>query len=90
MFDRNLRIAFGQCVRNLRLRKGIAQEALALGAGIDRGYMGALERGKHSPSIEMIYRLLPPLEITFTQFATEFEKCLRRVFREEKKHGDDG
>jgi len=88
MTDRVLRAAFGQCVRALRKRAELAQEALALAAGIDRGYMGALERGKHSPTIEMIYRLLPALKITFTDFAAEYEKTLRRV-RREKKNGDD-
>jgi len=88
MTDRTIRIAFGQCVRELRRRIGLAQEALALAAGIDRGYMGALERGEHSPSIEMIYRLLPPLKISFAEFASEYEKCLRRARREEKKKSE--
>lgn len=87
MMDVMLRVAFGQCVRALRKRAGIAQEALALAAGIDRGYMGALERGAHSPSIEMIYRLLTPLKISFTDFAIEYEKCLRRARREKKTNG---
>ena len=43
--------------------------------------MGALERGRHSPSLEKLYRLLPPLKITFVTFAAEYDKCLRRVQR---------
>ena len=80
-------VAFGLCIRGLRSKSGITQEALALAAGIDRGYMGALERGRHSPSLEKIYRLLGPLGVTFQEFAAEYDKCLRRAQREMKKNG---
>ena len=79
-----LRKAFGNCIRDLRLRLGIAQEQLALQCGVNRGYMGELERGEHSPTIETIYRLLPVLEVSFTQFASEYEMHLRRVLRNAK------
>jgi transcriptional regulator with XRE-family HTH domain len=85
--NRIYRVAFGLCVRSLRRRVGIAQEALALASEIDRGYMGALERGQHSPSLDMLFRMLPPLKVTFVEFATEYEKCLRRARREQKKNG---
>lgn len=87
MKDRSHEAAFGQCVRELRKRLGITQEGLAMQAGIDRGYMGALERGKHSPTIGKIYQLLPALQVTFAEFAAEYDKCLRRVHREQKRNG---
>lgn len=71
--------AFGATVRALRLHAGIAQETLALDAGIGRAYMSALERGLHNPTIEMAYRILPFLGVSFTEFAAEFEKHLRRA-----------
>ncbi|HKE24965.1 MAG TPA: helix-turn-helix transcriptional regulator [Bryobacteraceae bacterium] len=71
-----LRRAFADTVRTLRARTGISQEKLALKAGIDRGYMGGLEREKHTPTLESIFRLLPILDVTFTQFAAEFERVL--------------
>ena len=74
--------AFGMTVRALRLRAGLAQETLALEAGIGRAYMGALERGLHNPTLEMAYRVLPFLGVTFVEFAAEFEKHLRRVARD--------
>lgn len=75
--------AFGMTVRALRLRAGVAQEALALEAGVGRAYMSALERGLHNPSLEMVYRLLPFLKVDLVEFAGEFEKHLRRVLKKQ-------
>ena len=44
-------IAFGKAVRSLRLDKNISQEALAELAGIDRSYMGGIERGEHNVAL---------------------------------------
>lgn len=71
-----LRRAFADTVRILRGRVGLSQENLALKAGVDRGYMGGLEREKHTPTLEAIYRLLPALGVSFTEFAIEFERVL--------------
>lgn len=38
-------LIFGRRVREIRLEKGISQERLAELAGIDRSYMGNIERG---------------------------------------------
>ncbi|MBF4286481.1 helix-turn-helix domain-containing protein, partial [Vibrio anguillarum] len=38
-------VAFGERVRHIRKEKGLSQEALADLAGIDRSYMGHIERG---------------------------------------------
>lgn len=79
-----LHCAFRQCIRRLRHEADISQERLALEAGLDRGYMGKLEKGQHSPSLETLYKLLPPLGISFTQFAAEFEGCLKKCRRRTK------
>ena len=77
-----IRRAFALTLWNLRHKAGIAQETLALEAGINRGYMSGLERGRHAPTLVMICRLLPHLRVTFTGFAEEFERCLRRIRRD--------
>ena len=44
--DKNLHlIKLGSQIKNLRKASGISQERLALEAGIDRSYMGSIERG---------------------------------------------
>ena len=41
-------LAFGRAVRKMRLERGLSQEVLATDAGIDRSYMGGVERGEHN------------------------------------------
>ena len=72
-----IRCAFAQTVRFLRQKAGISQERLARNLGIDRGYLGGLEREKHTPTLESVFRLLPGLHVTFAEFAREFERTLR-------------
>jgi transcriptional regulator with XRE-family HTH domain len=45
---------FGKRVRELRKERGLSQVELASKVGIDRSYMGFLERGERNPSLEMI------------------------------------
>jgi transcriptional regulator with XRE-family HTH domain len=73
-----LRRALAKTIRELRQRAGLAQERLALEAGVDRGYMGGLERGLHSPTLETVYKLLPALGVDFIEFARVLERILDR------------
>ena len=77
-------------VIELRRAKGMAQETLALESGVDRGYMGGLERGRHLPTLDTIYRLLPVFPISFAQFAERFESNLRKAQREMKRNSNEG
>lgn len=76
-----IRRAFGLTVRSLRKKRGLAQEALAHASGVDRGYMGGLERGEHTPSLETIFKVLPHLGVDFPQFAVEFQANLKKARR---------
>jgi transcriptional regulator with XRE-family HTH domain len=71
-----VRKVFGKTVRSLRLKAGLSQENLALESHINRGYLGGLERGLHTPTLDTVYRLLGPLSITLTEFSQEFERIL--------------
>jgi XRE family transcriptional regulator, regulator of sulfur utilization len=55
--------AFGDTVRALRESQGIAQEALALAADMDRSYLGRLERGEKQPSLDVVFRVAAALQI---------------------------
>jgi transcriptional regulator with XRE-family HTH domain len=72
-----LRHAFGQTVRRLRLKAGISQERLALNVGLNRANTASLERGRRTPTLETVFKLLPGLHVTFVEFAQEFERTLR-------------
>lgn len=54
---------FGKAVRELRKEKGLSQEAFADLAGIDRSYMGHIERGEKNVTLTKIYQLALALEI---------------------------
>ena len=59
-------IDFGNVVRSIRLDKGISQEALAELAGIDRSYMGGIERGEHNIALINIKRISDALEMSIS------------------------
>lgn len=53
----------GQLIRNRRTQRSITQEALALQCGIDRSYMGRIERGEVNLTVEKLYEIASELEI---------------------------
>mgnify|MGYP001627279498 CR=1 FL=1 len=57
-------VAFGEKVRVLRKEKGLSQEALSNLAGIDRSYMGQIERGEINLTLTKIYQIADALEIS--------------------------
>jgi transcriptional regulator with XRE-family HTH domain len=57
-------IKFGQNVRLAREAKGFSQEFLAVKAGLDRTYVGGVERGERNISLLNICRLASALDIT--------------------------
>lgn len=69
-------IAFGQVLRELRKKKRLSQEALALEAGIERNYVSLLELGKSSASVKMIFKLAFVLDVQPSQFLAAVEKLL--------------
>lgn len=53
---------FGQVLRELRKKKGLSQEALALECNLDRTYISLMERGLRQPSLSTILIVAIPLE----------------------------
>ena len=60
--DRKL-VAFGKAVRRIRLDQGVSQEALADLAGVDRSYMGYVERGETNATLLNIVKIAGALNI---------------------------
>lgn len=56
-------ISFGRRVRELRKSKGISQERLAEMAGIDRSYMGNIERGEKNITLKKAYEVCDALDV---------------------------
>jgi transcriptional regulator with XRE-family HTH domain len=56
-------VRFGKRIRELRVAKGLTQEMLAAKIGVDRSYMGFLERGERNPSLEVILKIAKVLGV---------------------------
>lgn len=56
---------FGRRVRELRLRKGItSQMSLALKAGLDRTYIGGVERGERNVGLKNIEKIAKAIGVS--------------------------
>ena len=51
-------------LREVRMEKGISQQQLSRQAGFDRTYIGKIERGKISPSLEAVEKIAEELEVS--------------------------
>ena len=58
-----LRQVVARNLRILRNQKGLSQEELAFQAGINRNYVGQIERKEKSPTVDMIEKLATALDI---------------------------
>lgn len=61
MTDLSLKI--GQLIREKRIEKKLTQEKLSLQCGIDRSYMGRIERGEVNITVEKLYEIAMELEV---------------------------
>lgn len=60
-------LAFGQAVRAERAAQGVSQEELAFRSGIDRSYLGAIERGEQNPGLLHLVRISSALQVPLTK-----------------------
>ena len=56
-------VKFGKHVRELRKAQGLSQEAFADLVGIDRAYMGHIERGTHNVTIVKVFQISDALNV---------------------------
>ena len=62
-FRRSL-LELGQQIRQLRAAKGLSQEAFANSCGLDRTYIGGIERGERNLSLKNLLRISNALGVT--------------------------
>ena len=59
-------IRFGQRVRSLRQDQGYSQESFAAECGLDRTYMGGIERGERNLALRNIEIIAQTLRISLS------------------------
>jgi len=58
---------FGRAVRLARSSRSLSQEQLAHDAGLDRSYVGGVERGDRNPSLVAIQKIARGLDIPLAE-----------------------
>ena len=59
--------SLGRTIRSLRAERKISQEALGDGAGLDRSYMGGIERGEHNITILNLMKVAVRLDLKLSE-----------------------
>lgn len=68
------------------MERGVAQDAFALAAGVDRSYYGKLERGERQPSLGLLLRIATALDISGAELVALVESRVAG-HRRRKKSG---
>jgi transcriptional regulator with XRE-family HTH domain len=63
----DIRVRFGKAVRERRHRLRVSQEAFADMCGMDRTYMGGIERGERNVSLVNIERIAKTFKVTLSE-----------------------
>jgi transcriptional regulator with XRE-family HTH domain len=71
-----LRRAFGAILRELREAKNLSQEGLAGASGLDRTWIGILERGENLPTLHTLILLSKGLEMPAHRIVSKVEAAL--------------
>lgn len=64
-------IELGVQIRKARLELGWSQEKLAAEAGLDRSYMGGIERGEHNLALINLFKISDALGLSVSQLFAE-------------------
>ncbi|MDE2437354.1 MAG: helix-turn-helix transcriptional regulator, partial [Sphingomonadales bacterium] len=58
----------GQNLKRVRVAQAVSQEQLAFDAGVDRSYLGGIERGEENPSVDTLEKIARILDIELLEF----------------------
>lgn len=58
----------GQNLKRVRVAQAVSQEQLAFDAGVDRSYLGGIERGEENPSVDTLEKIARILGIELLEF----------------------
>ena len=97
MGDIQIRHLIGERIRDKRKERGLSQEELAEKANIHSTYVGQLERGEKSATVDSLEKVTAALEITFEELfihlqpSTEFKDntTIGRIINKLNAMGED-
>ncbi|MBO5268313.1 MAG: helix-turn-helix transcriptional regulator [Muribaculaceae bacterium] len=69
--DSDINNKFGRAVASMRNRQGISQSELAYRCGLHRTYIGAIERGEKSPTLNTVERIAKGLSVSIEALPTD-------------------
>ena len=75
--DDKVALTFGAVLRERRVAAALTQEALALEAGLERGFISLLERGLRQPSLRTLLVLAAPLGVSASALIRDVESRLK-------------
>lgn len=73
--QQNILVDFGKKVRAIRKEKNLSQEELAALAGIDRSYMGHIERGEKNVTLTKVYQIADALGVAASTLLQQEKKA---------------
>lgn len=73
----SIQAAFGLALRELRTERQMSQEALALEAGLNRGYYNGVELGKRNIALVNIKKLAIALDVPLSEVFARAEQLQR-------------
>jgi transcriptional regulator with XRE-family HTH domain len=65
---------FGERLRELRQKRDLSQMRLSELAGLNRNYVGDVERGKRNPCLDNIIKLADALDVNASDLFRPFDK----------------
>ncbi len=73
MRDKELARQFGRLIRGLRVKQRMSQEEFADHCSLHRTYIGSIERGEKTVTIETAYKIAQALGIPLSQLFRRLE-----------------
>lgn len=71
--------AFGRSVREYRKAQGFSQESFAHYCGLDRSYMGGVERGERNLTLTNIERIISALQMKPSDFFLPMDAHFQKI-----------
>lgn len=72
-------VLFGEAVRRRRKKLGYSQEAFGDACGIDRSYMGGIERGEHNLALVNILKIVKALGVQPSEFFKDLDQLKKKT-----------